>query len=116
MFLWREHALCESLSWEEKAYFFGADPVLGTNEQHELARECCYTCPVQTQCLTYCVLSLDMEVGVWGGLTESQRKRYLRPAIRDGGLNDETLQSVILACGFRIFKRIDEKALAISGA
>lgn len=114
MFLWREHAVCEGLSWEEKAYFFGHDPVLGTNEQHELAREHCYECPVQTQCLTWCVTSPDMEVGVWGGLTESQRKRYLRPAIREAGLNDEVLQSVILVCGARIFKRLDEKLALLS--
>jgi hypothetical protein len=55
-----------------------------------------------------------MEIGVWGGLTESQRKRYLRPAIREEGLTDEVLQSVILVCGVRIFRRLDEKAVLLS--
>ena len=107
MFQWRDQARCETLSWEEKAYFFGDDPLLGTNEQHELAKEHCYSCPVQIDCIRWCVLSPDMEIGVWGGLTESQRKRYLRPAIREDGFSDEVLIRVVLTAGERVLRRLD---------
>lgn len=105
---WRGLAVCEELSHEEAQYFFGdSDDGTPTHQQHERARLYCYTCPVQMQCLRWCVES-DIQYGVWGGLTESQRKRYLMPAIRKDGLNDEVLSQVIWKVGSRIFKRLEE--------
>ncbi len=106
---WRGLAVCEELSPEEGAYFFGdADDGTPTNQQHEKARLYCYTCPVQVDCLRWCV-EFDQEFGVWGGVTESQRKRYLMPAIRKDGLTDEVLSEVIWRVGSRIFKRLEER-------
>lgn len=105
---WRGLAVCEELPHEEAQYFFGdSDDGTPTHQQHERARLYCYTCPVQTQCLRWCV-ETDIQYGVWGGLTESQRKRYLMPAIRKDGLNDEVLSDVIWRVGSRIFKRLEE--------
>lgn len=107
---WRDLSVCENLSWEEKAYFFGDDPHLGTHKQHEIARTFCYQCPVQVECMRWCVEE-DMFWGVWGGLTESQRKRYLMPAIRKHGMSDEVIQDVLIIRGLKIL-RIIEQALA----
>lgn len=105
---WRGLAVCETLSPEEGQYFFGdSEDGLPTHQQHERARLYCYTCPVQMDCLRWCV-ETDIQYGVWGGLTESQRKRYLMPAIRKDGLNDEVLSDVIWKVGARIFKRLEE--------
>lgn len=79
---------------------------LPTHEQHNEARTMCYGCPVQLQCLEYCVLT-EQKFGVWGGLTESQRKRYLFPALRKHGLDDVVLKSVMEKCGQRILRRIE---------
>jgi hypothetical protein len=49
----------------------------------------------------------DMFWGVWGGLTESQRKRYLMPAIRKGGLSDSVIQKVLFERGLKILRLIE---------
>ena len=41
------------------------------------AREFCRTCPVRTECLTH-VLDHRVEFGVWGGMTERERRALLR--------------------------------------
>lgn len=48
--------------------------------------------------------------GVWGGLTESQRKRYLKPAIRKSGLSDSVMRSVLLERGVKIIRLIEMEA------
>jgi len=47
--------------------------------------------------------------GVWGGLTESQRKRYLIPAIRKGGFSDDVLREVLHVRGQKIMRLIEEE-------
>jgi WhiB family redox-sensing transcriptional regulator len=103
---WRDDSVCATLSWEERAYFFGDDPVLGTHKQHEMARMQCYKCPVQIECMKWCIEE-DMFWGVWGGLTESQRKRYLMPAIRKDGFSDSVIQQVLLERGLKILRLIE---------
>lgn len=105
---WRDYATCETLTWTEKAYFFGDDPAMGTHKQHEIARTHCYQCPAQIECLRWCVEE-DMYWGVWGGLTESQRKRYLMPAIRKDGFSDGVLQRVLHERGGKIMKVVEQE-------
>lgn len=81
---------------------------MGTHKQHEIARTYCYQCPVQIECLKWCVEE-DMFWGVWGGLTESQRKRYLMPAIRKNGMTDEVLLDVLHVRGAKIMRIIEEQ-------
>ena len=57
-----------------------ADPSLffpATKEEEEQALALCATCPVRIDCLEY-ALEARERFGVWGGLTEKQRKRWLR--------------------------------------
>jgi len=66
-------------NWRESAQCIAADPdalfVRGAL-QHE-AKRLCRACPVRTECLAE---SLDqrIEFGVWGGLTERERRALLR--------------------------------------
>jgi len=41
------------------------------------AREFCRTCPVRTECLAH-ALDERIEFGVWGGMTERERRALLR--------------------------------------
>ncbi len=94
------------LPFETQKVFFGEAIGVPVHQQHEEARTYCYVCPVQVHCLSYCV-ETDTDFGVWGGLTESQRKRYLWPAIRRYGYGDEVLAKVIADRGTVIFRLLD---------
>ena len=43
----------------------------------QTALSICATCPVQAECLDY-ALEADIRFGVWGGMTEKQRRRLVR--------------------------------------
>lgn len=52
--------------------FFSTNP-----EDQEQARDMCYQCPILVECLSYSVRNQE-PYGVWGGLTERQRRKLLR--------------------------------------
>lgn len=105
---WRDLAVCESLPIETQKAFFGEADGVSTEKQHEKARTYCYTCPVQIDCLIYCIES-DTDFGVWGGLTESQRKRYLWPALRRLGRHEWVYAKVVADRGDHIFRLIERQ-------
>jgi WhiB family redox-sensing transcriptional regulator len=74
---WRESAACLS---HPSILFFGLDdnetPV-ERRAREERAKEICATCPVQRECLEY-ALATKEPYGIWGGLTEVERKSRLR--------------------------------------
>jgi WhiB family redox-sensing transcriptional regulator len=63
----------------------GADPDLmfpkGVGAQRRAATEVCPRCPVRTTCLTYSI-ETEQPYGVWGGMTEQDRRRLLAPKRR----------------------------------
>ncbi len=73
----------------------------------------CYQCPVQLACLRWCVEE-DMFWGVWGGLTESQRKRYLMPAIRKDGFDDAVVSHILRVRGAKIVRRLTEMEVGVT--
>jgi|GEM_PF-4448043 len=96
---WHADARCIGLGEEDGVdlafLFFGdADVDLAPVTQMRYAQAICDRCDVQVECLAY-AYEARVEFGVWGGLTESQRKRYLYPAVRSHGLSFETLSDVI---------------------
>ncbi len=68
--------------WRAYAACAGTDPDLffapGALE-HKLAKKVCRGCPVRYQCLAY-AMDEPIDHGVWGGLTERERRRYRRRA------------------------------------
>jgi WhiB family redox-sensing transcriptional regulator len=69
-------------SWRSQGRCRGIDPAvfypLVEDEAAALeAKAICATCPVRTPCLEH-ALTLREKFGVWGGLTERERRRALR--------------------------------------
>lgn len=72
---WAGRGLCRDID-PERLFVLGAD-------QH-IAKRVCRECPVTLECLTE-ALDSRMEFGVWGGLTERERRLILtsRPEVTD---------------------------------
>lgn len=47
--------------------------------EHKQAKRICRECPVQGQCLAY-AMDAPVDHGIWGGLTERERRRFRRQA------------------------------------
>jgi len=75
----RDGAGAPAQDWVEGAACRAVDPdtlfVRGA-EQHQ-AKQVCRTCPVRTECLAE-ALDSRSEFGVWGGMTERERRAVLR--------------------------------------
>jgi WhiB family transcriptional regulator, redox-sensing transcriptional regulator len=66
--------------WREFARCLGADPDLFypvSDDAAEAAKAICVVCPVRELCLEYALTAREKE-GVWGGLTEKERRRVIR--------------------------------------
>ena len=68
---WREFARCRGVDPE---VFY---PVSDDDEAADEAKSICALCPVREPCLEF-ALSTREKNGVWGGLTERERRRVLR--------------------------------------
>lgn len=68
---WRLRGACRGLSAE---VFY---PVSESDADAEAAKAICATCPVRPQCLEFALDHREHE-GIWGGVTERERRRILR--------------------------------------
>ncbi len=68
---WRDLGACRGLAPE---VFF---PDTDEDSDAEVAKEVCANCRVRAACLDY-ALSFREKQGVWGGLTERERRRIIR--------------------------------------
>jgi WhiB family redox-sensing transcriptional regulator len=66
---WRQHAACRGLDPE---VFYPA-----TDEDAEEAKAVCAQCPVRQLCLEHALARRERD-GVWGGMTERERRRIVR--------------------------------------
>jgi WhiB family redox-sensing transcriptional regulator len=74
---WREEALCLEYPG---VLFFGVDDSESSSERRtreDQAKRICGACSVRRECLEY-ALSVREPYGIWGGLTELERKARLR--------------------------------------
>lgn len=82
-----EHLLAEgapeeesdALAWQDKALCAQTDPNAFFPEKGEStksAKSVCGSCPVRDECLEY-ALANNMRFGIWGGLSEKQRRDLL---------------------------------------
>lgn len=73
--MWRNHALCRGLAAE---LFFPAGQICTQGAaQARAAKAVCQACPVRAACLEFS-LAANQEFGIWGGLTEEERRPLRR--------------------------------------
>ncbi len=71
-FAWQEQALCAQT--DPEAFF----PEKGGSTRE--AKRVCLECTVRTECLEY-ALANDERFGIWGGLSERERRKLKRAAV-----------------------------------
>ncbi len=73
----------EELDWQERALCAQTDPEAFFPEKGGSTREAkrvCLTCDVQAECLEY-ALRHDERFGIWGGLSERERRKLRQRAV-----------------------------------
>ncbi len=78
----------KSMSWRDRGLCRGLDPeIFYPDEEDEEAaapaKEICGECPVRETCLEHAITRRE-KIGVWGGLTERERRRLIRQRRRAG--------------------------------
>ena len=66
--------------WRQYARCLGVDPELfypTSDEYADIAKAICMVCPVREPCLEHAITAREKQ-GVWGGLTERERRRLIR--------------------------------------
>lgn len=69
---WRDHGPCLQ---EDPDLFFPVGTGPDAKKQTREAKAVCGTCPVTAQCLQW-ALDTQQDTGVWGGLSEKERRRF----------------------------------------
>ena len=78
-----ESDLPEEMTWQENALCAQTDPEAFFPEKGGSTREAkriCVGCEVKAECLAY-ALSKDERFGIWGGLSERERRRLKKSAV-----------------------------------
>lgn len=73
----------EAMAWQSRALCAQTDPEAFFPEKGGSTREAkrvCLSCEVRVECLEY-ALAQDERFGIWGGLSERERRRLKRKAI-----------------------------------
>ena len=73
---WIEDARCKGM--DLSVFFIDYDVIdrRDVMKQAEIAKEYCYSCPVQQQCLDYAIVN-KVKYGIWGGMNEKHRRKHL---------------------------------------
>lgn len=71
---WTAQAACRNLP---KRIFYPSEGRGNNKGTYDLARAVCRRCPVRQECLDW-ALDLPEKFGMWGGLTEQERKNTRR--------------------------------------
>jgi WhiB family redox-sensing transcriptional regulator len=72
-----------ALAWQERALCAQTDPEAFFPEKGGSTREAkkvCLSCDVRSECLDY-ALAHDERFGIWGGLSERERRKLKRRAV-----------------------------------
>jgi WhiB family redox-sensing transcriptional regulator len=86
---WRDRASCRH---EDPELFFPIGTTGPAIAQIARARTVCARCPVQEPCLD-CALDTNQLSGVWGGMSEDERRAYQRAVARQAPLPAQPLES-----------------------
>ncbi|MDF3306239.1 WhiB family transcriptional regulator [Rhodococcus sp. T2V] len=78
---WRQTAACRGL---ESTVFFSPDQERGQDREkrEKRAQQICRNCPVLRSCRDH-ALSTREPYGIWGGMTENDRRRHARRIRRE---------------------------------
>ena len=76
---WRHEAICRH---EDPEIFFPVGNTGPALQQIEEAKKICNRCPVKEPCLAW-ALESGQDSGVWGGLSEDERRAMKRRAARN---------------------------------
>ncbi|MCX4546494.1 WhiB family transcriptional regulator [Streptomyces sp. NBC_01565] len=76
---WRHNAVCRD---EDPELFFPTGNIGPALLQIEEAKAVCRRCPVMEQCFQWALAS-GQDAGVWGGLSEDERRAIRRRAARN---------------------------------
>ncbi|MGP5376809.1 WhiB family transcriptional regulator [Brachybacterium alimentarium] len=82
-FSWQDVEDDAELSWQERALCAQTDPEAFFPEKGGSTREAkkvCVSCEVRAECLEY-ALENDERFGIWGGLSERERRKLKRRAV-----------------------------------
>jgi WhiB family redox-sensing transcriptional regulator len=71
---WHDQAACRDA---DPDLFFPDGDIRSARAQVKRAKLICRGCPVTATCLNWALAS-SQEAGIWGGLTEDERRRLLR--------------------------------------
>lgn len=85
---WRQMAACLN---EDPELFFPDGSTGAAFEQMQRAKAVCRNCVVIKQCLQW-ALDHNQEAGIWGGLSEEERRnirRLHRPQSRGGAVSEQ---------------------------
>lgn len=77
---WRHHAACRNEELPDN-FFPTSDAGPGWQAVIADAKAVCRRCPVADQCLQW-ALDNPQETGIWGGLTEAERRNLRRSTVR----------------------------------
>ena len=81
--LWGLFHPTDDVSWQHKALCSQTDPEAFFPEKGGSTREAkkvCASCEVRAECLEY-ALANDERFGIWGGLSERERRKLKRRAV-----------------------------------
>lgn len=76
-------AIADEVGWQERALCAQTDPEAFFPEKGGSTREAkkvCLSCEVRVDCLEY-ALENDERFGIWGGLSERERRRLKKQAV-----------------------------------
>jgi len=90
---WRERAACRGTDLE---VFFP-----GRGESAGPARQVCAACPVRQPCLDYAITN-RITHGIWGGLTERERRALQSRWVRASRRNRDGAISAAVAAGYTV--------------
>lgn len=77
----------DEMDWADRGACLGEPPALffpGQGEDASIAKGICARCPVREECLDYAMRHTE-RFGIWGGLSERERRRIRSQRARDRG-------------------------------
>jgi WhiB family redox-sensing transcriptional regulator len=104
---WRHEAACR---WIDPDLFWPQGESVAARKQAEEAKTVCAKCPVRLQCLEWAV-EARQDFGVWGGMTERERRVLHRRKPRSYGRGEMSAVDQILTERLDLFEAAQARGL-----